>query len=47
VVPRQRRLRLAARPCSRISAATVFSLIFHPAARTSAVMRGDPYVWVW
>jgi hypothetical protein len=34
--------RRAARPCSRITAATVFSLTVHPAARRSAVIRGDP-----
>jgi hypothetical protein len=37
-------LRRAARPCPRISAATVFSLTRHPAAFRSAVIRGDPYV---
>jgi len=36
--------RLAARPSSRISPATVFSLTRHPAARRSAVIRGDPYL---
>jgi len=47
VAPRRRRLRLAARPCSRISAATVFSLTLHPAARKSAVIRGELYVARW
>ena len=34
--------RLAARPCSRMTAATVFVLTAQPAARRSAVIRGDP-----
>jgi len=34
--------RLAARPCSRMIAATVFVLTVHPASRRSAVIRGDP-----
>ena len=34
--------RRAARPCSRISAATVFSLTRQPASRRSAVIRGRP-----
>jgi hypothetical protein len=42
VVERLRFLRLAARCCSRITAATVFSLTRHPAARKSAVIRGEP-----
>jgi hypothetical protein len=37
-------LRLAARCCSRITAATVFSLTAQPASRRSAVILGDPYV---
>jgi len=37
-------LRRAARPCSRISAATVFPLTCQPASRRSAVIRGDPQV---
>ena len=32
----------AARPCSRISAATVFSLTRQPASRSALVIRGDP-----
>jgi hypothetical protein len=42
VVDRRRFLRRAARPCSRMSAATVFLLTRHPASRRSAVIRGDP-----
>jgi hypothetical protein len=42
VVALRRFLRRAARPCSRISTATVFSLTFQPASRSAAVIRGDP-----
>lgn len=35
--------RLAARPCSRITAATVFLLTAQPSSRRSAVIRGEPY----
>ena len=42
VVDLRRLLRRAARPCSRISAATVFSLTDQPASRRSAVIRGAP-----
>jgi hypothetical protein len=42
VVASRRFLRRAARPCSRISAATVFSLTRHPSSRSAAVIRGDP-----
>jgi hypothetical protein len=44
VVDRRFFFRRAARPSSRITAATVFSLTFHPDSRRSAVIRGDPYV---
>jgi len=44
VVARRFFVRRAARPCSRMIAATVFLLTFHPAARRSAVIRGDPYL---
>jgi hypothetical protein len=37
-------LRRAARPSSRISAATVFWLTRHPASRRSAVILGEPYL---
>jgi hypothetical protein len=40
-------VRRAARPCSRMTAATVFWLTRHPAARRPAVIRGDPYVPRW
>ena len=36
--------RRAARPSSRISPATVFSLTRHPASLRSAVIRGEPYL---
>ena len=36
--------RRAARPSSRISAATVFSLTAQPSSRRSAVIRGEPYL---
>ena len=36
--------RLAARPCSRIIAATVFLLTAQPSSRRSAVIRGEPYL---
>jgi hypothetical protein len=42
VVDRRFFFRRAARPCSRITAATVFLLTFQPAARRSAVIRGEP-----
>ena len=42
VVDRRFFFRLAARPCSRMIAATVFVLTVHPASRRSAVIRGDP-----
>jgi hypothetical protein len=38
----RRFLTQARNPCSRRIAATVFSLTVPPAARTSAVIRGDP-----
>jgi hypothetical protein len=38
----RRFFRRAARPCSRMIAATVFLLTLQPAARRSAVIRGDP-----
>ena len=44
VSDRRRFLRRAARPSSRISCATVFTLTCQPASRMSAVIRGDPYV---
>jgi hypothetical protein len=44
VVDRRFFLRRAARPSSRINAATVFWLTRHPASRRSAVIRGDPYL---
>ena len=47
VVDRRRRLRLAAMPSSRISAATVFSLTRQPSSRRSAVIRGEPYLPPW
>ena len=36
--------RRAARPSSRITAATVFSLTAQPSSRRSAVIRGEPYL---
>ena len=36
--------RRAARPCSRITAATVFSLTAQPSSRRSAVILGEPYL---
>ena len=42
VVALRRFVRRAARPCSRMIAATVFLLTVHPASRRSAVIRGDP-----
>ena len=47
VADRRLRLRRGARPCSRVSAATVFLPTFPPASRRSAVIRGDPYVPRW
>jgi hypothetical protein len=44
VVDRRFFFRLAARPCSRMRAATVFVLTARPASRRSAVIRGDPQV---
>jgi hypothetical protein len=44
VVARRRFLRLAARFCSRSSAATVFSLTRHPLSRRSAVILAAPYL---
>ena len=41
-VPPLRRFLRAARPCSRIKAATVFSLTRQPSSRSAAVIRGDP-----
>ena len=42
VVCRRRRGGRARSPCSAISSATVFSLTRQPAARSSAVIRGEP-----
>jgi len=42
VLPLRPRLRRAASPISRISAATVFSLTAQPASRSALVIRGDP-----
>ena len=44
VSPRRRRLGRATRCRSAMIAAMVFTLTFQPAARTSSVMRGEPYV---
>jgi hypothetical protein len=44
VVDRRRGLCRAARPCSRIRAATVFLLTRQPSSRRSAVTRGNPYL---
>ena len=42
VVPRRRRVRRATKPCSRISAATVFVETRQPSTRRSGVIRGEP-----
>src|SRR5262249_17940606 len=44
VVPLRLCFRRATRPCSRISAATVFLLTRQPASRRPAVIRGAPYL---